>query len=480
MKQFLISTCIVLLSACQSIAVDSFTSTPNKINAATTPSSTYIFTPSPSKTSTATVTITSLPPQLFNPALIPTFTQSSPAQCPKENSNLKFSFEKAYAPAPPGKGNNEHFADYVLDFLNSGGTLQSILFAYEKDSNQNIPFFFIRDVTGDNIAELIFPYGLWLDIFTCKGGKFELIFIERSESDNAFIQIIDIDDINRDGLPEIVVSFNDCFGYRCSTTRIYRWNGEEFQKLIANPFNEESCSRLSITPYETKVEDIDNNGTKEIILTNNYPAHLDNDFPYRKETRICMWNGENFVVYKKEFDPPHYRFQAVQDGDRATLSGDYDKALMFYQQVINDENLEWFTLDRKWYEFWLYHSQIFPEPTPTASPSLQPDPNEYSTLATYAYFRTILLYVLQNDTVNAEMAFRKLQSDFPVEKSENYFTKVASIFWQDYQLSASIQSSCSKVVEYAQQHTLPTEYLGDWDHGAHSILYTPEEICPFR
>jgi hypothetical protein len=137
-------------------------------------------------------------------------------------------------------------------------------------------------------------------------------------------------------------------------------------------------------------------------------------------------------------------------------------------------------LDRKWYDFWLYHSKIYPEPTPTASPSLIPDPNEYPTLATYTYFRTILLYVLQNNTVNAEMTFRKLQNDFPVENSANYFTKVASVFWQDYQLSSSIQNSCSKVIEYAKQHTLPTEYLGDWDHGAHSILYTPEAICPFR
>ena len=249
----------------------------------------------------------------------------------------------------------------------------------------------------------------------------------------------------------------------------------------ANFDSTNECGSLSVAPFEVEIRDIDQNGTKEILLANNGFVHPDNDFPYRQETRICMWNGQNIVLHKVEFDAPFYRFQAVQDGDRAISSGDFDKALNLYQQTINDKDLEWFTQDRKWHDFWIYHSKIFSfEPTPTPNPALAPDPNEYPTLAAYAYYRIMLLYILKNDVASAEMALNKLQSEFPSKSAGGYFFNVASIFLQDYKSTLDIQASCSKVIDYVQEHPLPTEYLGDWDHGIHSINYTPEQICPFK
>src|SRR6266498_303101 len=131
MKPFLVLTCIALLSACQPLAVNSFTSTPSQITATSIASATYTFPPAPTKTPIPPETSTRLPPKSFNPAIISTLTPSPPTQCPKEDSNLKFSFENAYASAPPGEG-NQYFTKYILDFLNSGGTLQSILSAFDK------------------------------------------------------------------------------------------------------------------------------------------------------------------------------------------------------------------------------------------------------------------------------------------------------------------------------------------------------------
>jgi len=473
MKRFLFLTCIVLFSACQPLAVNSFTSTPNKTPI---PSSTSTFTPAPSETPIPSETATPLPPKSFNPAIIPTLTLSAPAQCPKEDSSLQFNSEKAYSSAPPGEG-NQYFTRYVLEFLNSGGTLQSISLAFE------IQFFRVQDVTGDNISELIFPYGIWLDIFGCRNGKYELMFDATDISNLNGVDIIDITDINRDGLAEIIANMNGCMGNRCPTISVYEWNGQDFQDLIANPNSMNECSSLSVASFDVEIRDIDNNGTKEMILSNNGNPWPDIDFPYRKETRVCMWNGQNIVLYKTEFDAPYYRFQAVQDGDRATLAGDYDNALGFYQRTINDKKLQWFTQDRKQYDFWIYHSNYFAglkEPTPTASPALAQDPNEYPSLAAYAYYRIMLLYIPQNDMANAEANFVALQNEFPSGSPGNYFTQVASVFWQEYQSAGSTKNSCNKVVEYIQEHPLPTGYLGDWDHGVHSIRYTPEAICPFR
>jgi len=493
MKRFLVLICIALLSSCQSVAANSSIatpreelkssfSTPTKVSATQTPSITSTYTPMPSETPSPTETATQFPAKLFNPTAIQTITPSLPGQCPIENANLQFSVEAAYAAAssaPAGEG-NQYFTKYILDFLNSGGTPKSILFDFQRhNAEQTDTYFRVDDITGDKVPELVFAHGIWLDVFACKYSKYELAFKDTNESDLNGAAIIDVTDINHDGLAEIIVSFDGCMGNRCPIIRVYEWNGSDFQNLIANPYDAGGgCSSLAVAPYEVKIQDIDNNGTKEVILRNNGYTQPDIDFPYRKETRICMWNGQNIVVYKTEFDAPYYRFQAVQDGDRATMQADYDKALVYYQRTINDKKLQWFTQDRKWFDFWIYHAKIYSlEPTPTASPSLAPDPNEYSTLAAYAYYRIVLLNILQNNTAKAETTLSTLQRQFG---TENYFTQAASIFWEEYQSSMNVQSSCRKVVEYAQEHSLPTQYLGDWDHGVHSILYTPELICPFQ
>jgi hypothetical protein len=431
-------------------------------------------------------TLTPQPPQEFDPVSVQTFTPSSPAHCPKENASLEFDAEKA----TDFSGSNlnqpqehEQFIKNILGHLNSGGTPKSVIMGFSKQYSYSFEkIIYEQDITGDNIPELIIPYGIRINVLGCKDGSYELMFSDTYESDLNGAYILDVTDINRDSIVEVVVWFDGCLGGRCPIIRVYEWNGKDFQNLIANPFDIGSgCSSLSVAPFEVKIRDTDNNGTKEIILSNNGFVHPDIDFPYRKETRICMWNGQNFVVYKTEFDAPYYRFQAVQDGDRATFHGDYDRALISYQQAIDDKGLEWFTLDRKRFDFWMYHSQVYSfEPTPTASPSLTPDPNEYPILAAYAYYRIMLVYVLQHDTLGAESILNTLQKDFPEENPGNYFTQVASVFWQEYQLSMNVQSSCQKVIDYAQQHSLPTKYLGDWDHGAHSIHYTPEAICPLR
>jgi hypothetical protein len=415
-----------------------------------------------------------------------TFDFSSFALCPKENPTLEFDAKKAIDFSKSnftGQQEHEHFIKNVLGYLNSGGTPQSVIHGLSKHYGYNFDKrLHVQDITGDSVPELIYPYGIWIDVFGCQNGNYELIFTDTYESDLFGVYIIDITDINNDGLAESIVYFNGCMGNRCPIIRVYEWNGKDFKNLIADPFKTgDNCSSLSVAPFEVKIQDIDNNGTKEIILSNDGNPQPDNDFPYRKETRVCTWNGQKIVVDKTEFDAPYYRFQAVQDGDRATLSGDYGLALSFYQQTIDDKNLEWFTQERKWHDFWVYHSEFFSsEQTPTASPALTPDPNEYPTLSAYAYYRIMLLHVLQNDFLNAQSIFNKIQNEFPPESQGFYFAEVASIFWQEYQSSTSIENSCNQVVNYAQEHPLPAEYLGDWDHGVHSIHYTPEVICPFK
>jgi hypothetical protein len=428
-----------------------------------------------------TETPSPVPPALFDPKQVNTFTPVPQSVCPATNPDLVFDIQEALT-ASGNESPNAHFTQYVLDYLNAGGSVQAISSEINQNSNQIDSRFQAKDVTGDGIPELISAYGIWIDVFGCQNAQYQRTGL-MTAGNEAGSYIIAVTDINLDGLAEIVAYFNSCMNYRCPFISISEWNGKEFQELILDSTSADGCSYLHVAPFGVKVQDIDSNGTKEIVLFINGNPWPDIDFPYRQETRTCMWNGKNFVVYDDEFDPPYYRFQAVQDGDRAFLAGKYTQALDFYQQAIFSDKLEWFTRERWRHDFEVYRAGFFPshnEPTPTTDPSMVPDPNEYPYLAAYSRYRIMLLFVAQDFLKDAETVYDTLLEKFPPESPGNIFVQMASAFWNEYQSSQSIGQACSQAIAYAADHSDILGYLGDWDRGAQSLHYTPEDICPLK
>jgi hypothetical protein len=481
MKKSLFFLYFVLISACQPLLANPLTVTPTvlpttnqaKIDVTNTPLPTKTFTPEHSETPTPSGIPTLSNPKFFNPSSVQTFTPAPPAQCPKENPSLEFNgkmatdFSESNLNLPQ---RHEHYIDQILSYLNSGGKPESTVEEEYIDRH-------VQDLTGDSVPELISTFVVWLDVFGCKNGRYELLFSGTYESSLYGVYIIEIADLNINGLPEIVVYFDGCFGGKCPIVRVYEWDGQEFKNLMTN-----SCNAIE-APFEIKIQDIDDNGTKEIIFQNEGNQLPDGlyGFPYRAETLICMWNGKSFDVYKYSFGAPYYRFQAVQDGDAETLAGDYPKALDLYQEVIFDKSLEWFTSERNLHQYWVYMAKRFqPQPTPTASPNMKPDPNEYPNLAAYALYRIMLLHVLQNNMPDAELTLNTLQKEYPFDKPGGYFSQMAFIFWKEYQTSRNIQQACSVTISYAAQYPDRLIYLGDSERGMQHIEYTPGSVCPFK
>jgi len=293
-------------------------------------------------------------------------------------------------------------------------------------------------------------------------------------------EIINITDVNLDGLADIIVYFGGCLGGRYPSIEIHEWDGIKFKNL--NP-DYSRCHGLT-APLAVEIKDMDQNGTKEIFLSNSgrpWPDGL--GYPYRKESLICMWNGQNIVRFRSEFGAPHFRYQALQNGDAATFAGDQNKALIFYQQTIFDEKLEWFTEERGLNDFWIYHASYFPslaEPTPTSSPSLQADPREYPSLAAYAYYRILLLHILQAHESDASTVYNALQEKFANDQYGRPYVEMATAFWNAYQSTHKMYDGCAAAIQYAAEHPEILIPLGSDYHGSQSHNYKPEDVCPFR
>jgi hypothetical protein len=240
------------------------------------------------------------------------------------------------------------------------------------------------------------------------------------------------------------------------------------------------------------VQDLDGNGFIEMILEGGIPtqmAALANGFPFRTETHVFSWNGRFFVHASMEYSPPQYRFQAVQDGDRFSLSGDYDKAVDNYQQAIFSDKLDWWSAERRKY---ILETQYTYSTGETATPMPPPsDPDEYYNLAAYSRYRIMLLHVVRGWLPEAQIIYNTLLEKFPVGQVGHVYAEMATAFWDEYGRSQDVGMACAEAINFAEAHASEilvylgnTNYSKDVDEfiyfGDQSLFYEPQDICPFK
>ncbi len=360
------------------------------------------------------------------------------------------------------------------------------------------------DLTGDGIPELV-AVSARLSIFQCVNSQYQIVFEARDES---FAPIpptlVTIKDLNKDGLPELIIGSNDFLAQEVTFVRVIEWDGNTFQDVMAeyNYLSDSAKPGLDVSWYqdyhispmffpEIRFADLDHNGTQEIIISGGVNMWYECRFgPWRDKSLIYSWNGKQFALTGLNLTPPKYRFQAVQDADRAFLMGDYDKALDLYQQVISSNQLKAWSHDDYDEQDWSCRPDREKWPTPTPFPI---DFHEYPNQAAYARYRMVLLHIVLGQLQDAQVDYNLLVSGYP-NQQDGYaykygavYTGMATVFWQAYQASKNIASACQQTIEFADaSQYFVFNYLGNtsdmeqyW-HGHQSHEYRPEDVCPFQ
>jgi len=447
--------------------IDNATSTPSPL-----PTADATQTSPPTKRPTASIT-----PLPTIPTFTPTFDASTnitvtpalKAECPTVNTSLKAEF---YVPSVPScldtdmcvfSGTDEE----ILSFLNSGGSPNVVVSKLRTAENGKYDTYAYRDITGDNIPDLMFiDFSMQerMHILYCSNGQYEVFTSEKHPNGwdlMAWKPIIQ--DLNDNNLPEIL--FFQAIGRSCCKIFTLEWNGITFKDLSPNVF----------TQSQPTIRDIDRNGTKEIIGgadTEVYPVGLN-----RFGTLVFSWDGDTYELSKESFPPPTFRVQAVYDGDWETLNKDFDKALISYQSVIDDLTLEFWSDARSLYEQRNGESRgasTLTDPTPV------PDLTEYPRLAAYAYYRIMLLHLVQNHESDANTVYNTLQEKFSNDQYGHPYVEMATAFWNAYQHAHFVYDGCTAAIQYAVEHPDILTPLGSDYHGAQSHQYKPEDVCPFR
>ena len=491
-RRFIIAL-LVFLASCTSRVSTAIPTTVTATGEKTsTPSVVSIDTPVPTKgvtssrrttyTYTPTLPVTPSPTTTFAPGSVPTFdarlqatiTSVPPAVCPPVNASYQPIF-------PDQPEDNNHIldpGDLILDALNQGAALrplQKAVAAITKNGKlAEIPSdaVYAEDVTGDGIPEIIYATD-HLMIYTCQQGKYVEAF-EYLGYYTISLEKAVITDVNRDGVNEIVLQIWEVQGFVSNNwICILRWNGTEFVDLIVD--QEFTIDGI----IDWSVIDTDGNGIQEVVVRSRRDNSGDSKLhgPWREEIYTYAWNGDVYFLRPVQFDPPEYRFQAVQDGDRAIRLGDYAAALPFFDQAIEDPKLKgWgYSFEHNWQRMEMdteYFNNI-----PTQTP-LPPDPIEVPTLKAYAHFRKMAVYIKLGQHDLAQKQYQTLQETYPTEQPGSAYAELAKMYWESYEKGEESTARCRAIRDFVYLHKAEVlEPINVYAYGFQNLGYSPEDFC---
>ena len=406
----------------------------------------------------------------FDVSTIVTVTPAEKAECPTIDPAVKpEDFLPSEIRYPTSNVTNE-----ILEYLNKGGDGQNLIKRLDQiysKSEYHGGYGFL-DVTSNQISEFLYVELNYVGkplVFSCGNGKFELLATLSGNFD--FLEYaMKTDDLNADGIPEIIVTGTSGASFPSSTIYFYEWNGKRFSTVGQTNF---------LALRQTQINDVNGNGIKEISFSGDNPNCLScsNFLPQRERTLTYEWNGKEFVEISNEFTYPEYRFQAVQDADAAINSRKFDVAFSLYEEVISNKNLEWWSSERFAYEQDASYRWI-PGVTPVPEPP--EDLTEHPRLAAYAYFRIMLLHFVQGQEAEAASTCQTLQETFGDNPYAAPYVEMASAFWESYQSTRRMYDGCAAAIQYAVEHPEILIPLGSDYHGWQSHIYEPADVCPFR
>jgi hypothetical protein len=409
------------------------------------------------------------PPNLtptFDIKNIVTATLAPTAACPEITGNIPINLPGKKEYIPDGKELENEYINPILNYLNGGGDPEELLEKLKTQYGSGEYEMGSRlDVTNDKTNEIIIEYPAFV-IYTCRHRQYVIAY----QKGAAFASYKILDDLNQNGIPEIFVySFISNAGI---DVEIDEWSGSEFATI----------GNLGIdggTQYDIRDENGD--GLKEFIFRGGAPgicceADLN---PWRYKSRIYAWNGNSYEEIYEFFDVPQYRFQAIQDADREMVYGNEEIALNLYQGVIFADNLDWWSPEKKYYlDNAINHR--FEQPTPTLAPAPTIDSSEYPRLAAYAYYRIMLLHIVQGHESDAGTVYKTLQQKFSNDPFGKPYVEMATVFWDNYQSTHKMYDGCAAAIQYAAEHSEILKPLGSDYHGSQSHAYIPADVCPFR
>lgn len=396
----------------------------------------------------ATETATPRPPA---PSRTPTQTPSPTATFPVAQACLPLA-----AVEPLAQTDFSELPTLIQSFLNSGGGLDALERSLTAIYAANPPRPVAQaDLNGDGVAETVVsvvdaqvfadPKPGALLLYNCEAGAYRLVQMEFPAAGFGAPRIVHIQDINADGLNELIVSSATCGASACfEDARILGWDGVQYRNLLEGSTAELPFPDLQIT-------DFDRDGVFDLEAASNGIGSVGAG-PQRPIIRHYAFDPTvgKWLLNFETLGASTFRVHVLHDAEAALHAGDTAVAAVLYQEVIVDDGLaDWIDPGR-----------------------------ERPVLAAYAGYKLVVIAALNGDVDAAAAALKTLTAAHPTNTGGHPYVEMATAFVQGF-LAGDVADGCLAAQTYAATHVeqilLP---LGPMVYGYTNPEISLLDVCP--
>jgi hypothetical protein len=350
----------------------------------------------------------------------------------------------------------EEYPNAFLLFLNTGGAPSALQANMENlsiaNSDSSVS---VADLTGDKKNDVVVsflepdpqtvpPPGALL-VYICRGDQYTLAHIELSDNFLSAPRILRLQDLNADGSADLLFSSTTCGAHTCfESTQILAWNGVDFEPRLDGGTDDLPSPDLQITDY-------DRDGVYDIEMTAGGFSSVGAG-PQRSLTRIWEYNPGSGLWEPSQqiLGTSDYRIHILHDADAASRNGEYQVALVLYDQVINNPDL----LD------WMEKEE------------------EKLNIGAYARYKLVVVYALQGNLERAQSFLDEIDSVYSVNIPQRVYIDMAIEFLIAYEQGGQ-EAGCLAAHQFAALNAGQVlSPLGSLTFGYANPDYTPLDVCP--
>jgi hypothetical protein len=355
------------------------------------------------------------------------------------------------SPPVPGLDDPHTWAADVLDYLNNGGLLTTLLESLESRQTglQADQTGAVIDLNADGWEDFALVLtrndpatGLssgMLFVFICDEREYDLAYVSPPGDLTGLPSIVSTSDLNDDGVPELLISVNSCGAHTCFLDlRVLSYSRGEFRNLLQGRSDD-----LPNPTIDLRGPAADGYWSLAVTGTGISSAGAG---PYRERTRVWTWDSEAgaFIHGPDALGAPRFRIHLLHDADTAAQAGDYELALELYTQVIEDGR----------YDDWIYGE------------------TGARTLAAFAAFRQMSIHLNQGNTGAARRALEFMQASATNDTAD--MLSLAEVTFEAYE-NAGLEASCSAAQAYGAAHAAGV--LEPLNYGYANRAYSAPDLC---
>lgn len=417
-------------------------------------------TQTPVPTSPPTSPTPSLTPLLPGDRLVPTGSITPPP----DGYQLR-------RPTPPDVASESHtgwvreYVSLVTNMLNSDQTPQDVLNTLIDWSSpgtdggertETAAWFETTDLDGDGTAEWLFSLPVpergcmmvscpaYMVIFETQDDLFHPRYVIRGGAPHELQmqqpQLLRVEDLNADGLREILLQQRWCGAHTCNTgLTVGRWDGSAWRDLAAHPINQAST--------ELTIEDRDGDGVMEFSLHGGTYGSVGAGLQ-RPHRLVFDWVEGAYRQVEDIPDPSDHPYYLMLDANRALAEDRGEQALSLAERALNNPNFE---------------NTNFPV-----------EDVDRRRIITYAAVEVMLVQAQRGDVTAMEAALDQARSYGFF--APNAYSEAADRLLEVYQNTKDVMAACSAVEELIARQ--PQEAVFFQQYGYNTERMTVGQICP--